>query len=403
MKKKVKTIILLVILAVAGIEGWNAYQDYQLFRNGDGTEYKGEFVEDTGFYSSYGGNTANGSNLYVNADGEILVHYSSAVGRGGTWPADAIGNLTTGELYVSGGQEMDDAMFGILYDDMCFYGSDFYGLRFTGGKDDENYSIVRGNLTDGTISTLVDDTVSNFMIANDVTYYQRGESLYRINPETSEEELVAEGANGNYFFHNDTLYFIKEYRLYAMSLIDKTTTQVSEHTCTWAFMHEGRIFYNGEGYGFSWLMSMNPDGTNNKAHMILETNKVGMCDGKLYYVKNTSESGEEIFCIDLNDEEMTETEIAVKESAANCIYQFYGENIEKRLRQFPESDAGSEFIPSDEIAGFEVCDGYIVFYLEGTVNSWMMNEAFLYNIETKEVSLVNEMLGLDIIYDYYLR
>ena len=397
-----KKIVWLVILVLIGAGGWKLYSDYQLFLNGDGTPYTQEIPEDNGVYSSYGGNTANGSSLYVNSKGEILMHFSTSVGRGGTWPVDGVGNLTTGKLHLMGGQEMDDNLFGILYEDMSFYGNAFYGLTFTGGKDDESYSITKGNLENGSITTFLDDAVSNFMIANDVPYYQREGNLYRMNLE-GVEELVVEGANGNYFFHNETLYFVKGYKLHSMSLVDNKITQLSENRCTWAFMHDGRIFYDGDGYGLSWLMSMNPDGTNNKAHMILGTEKVGMCDGKLYYVKTTNESGEEIFCVDLNSEKMEEIKIPVKESAANKIYQFYGENIEKRLLQFPETDEGSVFVPTEQIHGFEVCDGYIIFYLEGTVNTWNMKEAFLYNIKTKEVSLVNEMLGLDIIYDYYLR
>ena len=402
MKKTIKKIILLGLLVAVAIKGWNMYQEFMLFRNGDGTEYKGELVEDTRHYSSYEGNTINGSNLYIDEDGAVLVHYTSSVGRGGTWPADIIGNLATGEIYFENGQEISDDLFGIMYEDMIFYKNDFYGIQFSGGKNDESYRVVKGNFKNGGVSTFIDDECSKLMVADDVVYYQREGNLYRMGSENT-EELLVEGVSGNYFLYGDTLYFFKNRRLHSLSLVDKTVTQLSEYSGSWAFMYNGRIYYDGYKYGFSWLMSVNPDGTNNKAHKIFEEDRAGIYDGKLYYVKNTSKTGEEIYCIDLSDEKLTEVKISVKESAKNCIYEFYGKNIEKRLLQFPESDTGGEVVFTNEISGFEVCDGYILFYLEGTVNQWTMNEAFLYNMNTKEVSLVNEVLGINIIYDYYLR
>ncbi len=403
-----KKIVWIVILVLIGAGGWKLYSDYQLFLNGDGTPYTQEIPEDNGVYSSYEGNVCNGSDLFVNENGETIAYFRSVINRGDEYGTDYIANLTTGKIYYCGkdanviGTMNDRYKIKNSYENICIYEGAAYVTQFVGGKNDEEYQLQKVDLASGHTTVLHEGMAYSLMVADGVLYFKTpGDVFYSMDIQTLEKKLIAEDVGNNYCFYNGVLYFLKSGTLYGMNLASGETTQIGEYTCVWFFIHQGKIYYEGWGYGVRWFMSMNLDGTDNQAHMRLDVRPIGMHEGKIYYRKQV-ENVTDIYYIDVNNAELIEQKLLVKENAAQCLKNYYALNIEKWLRQFPDLNEGSEVVWGN-IERVSIRDGYMLFQADASINQWNMSEAFLYNLETGEVKLVNEMLGLDIIYDYYLR
>lgn len=147
-------------------------------------------------------------------------------------------------------------------------------------------------------------------------------------------------------------------------------------------MYEGRIYYEGIMPFSNILMSMNPDGTNHKMHKFidLDYNTTAFEDGKLYTYNDKI-----ISCMDITDEGSTEWEINVGEQVILKITSYYAEYIDASV---PIEEI------SIEASELTVSNGYAYFIPECVIGETSIQEAFIMDLETKEIYLLNEYFGV---------
>ena len=175
------------------------------------------------------------------------------------------------------------------------------------------------------------------------------------------------------------------FKLYSMPLEGGEATKLTPFRTSCPVLMDGRIYYAGNVLGgIQVLMSMNPDGTDHKMHKFVDAGYYGtsaVSDGILY----SYEDGV-ITSIDLTDGKFTESEINVGEQAASKLAAYYAEEIETTVGE--ENGFGIDGAP------FTVANGYAFFETVYTFGETEFDEAFICDLETEEVYLLNEYFGI---------
>ena len=129
-------------------------------------------------------------------------------------------------------------------------------------------------------------------------------------------------------------------------------------------------------------MTMNPDGTNHKMHQLVNWNyfTITLADGKLYTYNR-----ETISCMNVADGVSTEWEMNIREQVIAKITSYYVESIDTSI--------SNEEIDINALE-LRVSNGYAYFLPECTIGETSIREAFIMDLETKEIYLLNEYLGI---------
>lgn len=352
---------------------------------GDGREY--DYVEDTAVHGTQEGNSIYEQNVLMGENGSLYVVYYSD-----RHTEVYKGNLEAKEHIKQNGLE--------LYD-MNVIGNTVYALEGTSG---DGFRVVSFNLdSPEKVTRIIEKAnsegkqamhLSNLLVVEDTCYFlcEGDDSLdnddnvfISYNLITGEEKIIDVPPIREYFIDNGTVYFIgdDDIKLYSMPLDGGEITCLSPFKTDDAFMYEGRIYYEGQLTMFTHvLMSMNPDGTNHKMHQLVDWDyyTTAFVDGKLY-----TYNGDSISCMDIDDGVSIAWEIDVREQVISKITSYYAEYIDTSIAKEEITTRASVL---------RVSNGYAYFIPECVIGETSIREAFIMDLNTKEIYLLNEYLGV---------